>query len=50
MSREWTIIHFSIIDSFPILMMVHHKKTAKSFGNSGEMRIFVARKQIIVEP
>jgi len=23
MSREWTIIHFSFIDSFPILMMVH---------------------------
>ncbi len=29
MSREWTIIHFSFIDSFPILMMVHHKKQRK---------------------
>ncbi len=26
MSREWTLIHFSIIDSFPILMMVHPVK------------------------
>ena len=43
MSREWTLIYFSFIDSFPILMMVHHKKTAKSFGYSGEMRIFAAQ-------
>ena len=26
MSREWTIIHFSFIDSSPILMMVHPVK------------------------
>ena len=26
MSREWTIIYFSFIDSFPILMMVHPVK------------------------
>ena len=42
MSREWTLIYFSIIDSFPILMMPHHKKTANSFGNLGKVIIFAA--------
>ncbi len=42
MSRELDVNYFSIIDSFPILMMIHHKKTAKSFGNLGKVIIFAA--------
>ena len=43
MSREWTIIHFSFIDSFPILMMVHPvKNKGKVLEILGKVIIFAA--------